>query len=341
MNIAGLIAAALVAWLCGYFLTQWFRNYSIRVSWLDVPDARSSHDTATPTGGGVAVVAIVFAGITYLVIIDPSGIWPAIGLSIIGLAALGWIDDRRNLSVRVRLAVQILVALVAIYAIAPIREIDVGGAVMPFGVAGYLVAGIWIVWMTNLYNFMDGIDGLATVQGIVGAGTLCIWFVALGAYDFALCTAIVFGALLGFLKHNWYPASIFLGDVGSLALGGLFGIIGVVGVVTYKIPITAYIILFGVFIGDATLTLARRLYRGENLLRAHRTHFYQRAVQASWSHGQVSVAVLVANLVLAVLATCDAFRFSPRVAWPVAAIVVLAIMGSAVALRRCGPNARG
>ena len=340
MNIAGLITAALVAWLCGYFLTRWVRNYSIRVSWLDVPDARSSHDTATPTGGGIAVVAIVLAGITYLAI-DVVGIWPAIGLSIVGLATLGWIDDRRNLSVAVRLAVQLLAALVAIYAISPIREIDIGGLLITPGVLGYLVAGIWIVWMTNLYNFMDGIDGLATVQGIVGAGTLCVWFVALGAYDIALCTAIVFGALLGFLKYNWYPASIFLGDVGSLALGGLFGIIGVVGVVTYKIPITAYIILFGVFIGDATLTLARRLLRGENISRAHRTHFYQRAVQASWSHGQVSVAVLVANLILAVLATCDAFRFSPRIAWPVAAIVVLAIMGLAVALRRCGPNAHG
>ena len=339
MNIAALIAAVLVAWLCGHFLTQWVRDYSIRVSWLDVPDARSSHSTATPTGGGIAVVAIILVGIMYLIKIDTTGTWSVIGFSIVCLATLGWVDDRQNLGVGVRLAVQLLVALIAIYAVSPIQAIDIGGRLIFPGVLGYVVVGIWIVWMTNLYNFMDGIDGLAAIQGIVGAGTLCVWFTALGAYDFALCTAVVLGALLGFLKHNWSPASIFLGDVGSLALGGLFGIIGVVGVVKYQIPVTAYITLFGVFIGDATLTLARRLARGENVLRAHRTHFYQRAVQSSWSHGQVTVAVLAANLILAVLATCDVFRFSPRIAWPVAAIVVLAIMGLAVTRRRCDPNA--
>jgi UDP-N-acetylmuramyl pentapeptide phosphotransferase/UDP-N-acetylglucosamine-1-phosphate transferase len=255
---------------------------------LDRPNERSSHQVPTPRGGGIAVIGstllawAVFARTESV----PSGVF-GIVLGAVLLAAVSWFDDLRGLSPIVRLLAQAAAVAVGILVLPGPRDLF------------YLAAiGLVWIWWINLFNFMDGIDGLAgTEAAAIGASLLLFAGVGAGA-DPALRTlaAVVTGAAIGFLVWNWSPARIFLGDIGSVPLGYVLGFLLLDLAARGRWTIAVILPLY--FLADATITLVRRLLRGERVWQAHREHFYQHAVRRGLGHAAVVKRVIAADLVL-------------------------------------------
>jgi UDP-N-acetylmuramyl pentapeptide phosphotransferase/UDP-N-acetylglucosamine-1-phosphate transferase len=255
---------------------------------LDRPNERSSHRVPTPRGGGIAVIGAVLLGGIVLARTGsaPSGIF-GIALGAVLLAGVSWIDDLRGLSPLVRL-------------IAQAAAVAIGVSVLPEpqGFFQLGVIGLVWIWWINLFNFMDGIDGLAGSEAAaIGAGLLLFASVGTG-WDPALrmLGAVVTGAAAGFLVWNWSPARIFLGDVGSVPLGYVLGFLLLDLAVRGHWKIALILPLY--FLADATITLLRRLLRGERIWQAHREHFYQQAVRRGLGHAAVVKRVIIADLVL-------------------------------------------
>lgn len=263
---------------------------------LDHPNERSSHGMPTPRGGGIAVVGAVLLAWFALA---AAGMAPAriIGIALGAgvLAAVCWVDDLRGLSPVVRLVAQGAVVVIGVAALPEFHGPLQGWPGAALGLAG--IGVIWIWWI-NLFNFMDGIDGVAGSEAAaIGVGLLLFASIGAGA-DPALAplAAALIGAAFGFLVWNWSPARIFLGDVGSAPLGYLSGflLLDVAARGHWKIAL----ILPLYFLADATITLARRMLRGERVWRAHRQHFYQQAVRRGLGHAAVVRRVIAADLVL-------------------------------------------
>jgi len=295
-----LLVVAVTAFLVSCLGTRALVTVLRRGAVLDRPNERSSHVVPTPRGGGIAVIgtsvtasfALCGAGI-----MPPSAVVVAFGAA--GLAVVSWFDDLRGLSPALRLLVQF--AAVAAGALA-LPQGAVFQGWLPLGLDRIAAALLW-VWFVNLFNFMDGIDGIdASEAAAVGVGVV---LVASGSLDLAAPAAAIAAAALGFLVWNWAPARIFLGDVGSVPLGYMLGFL------LYQLALRgawqAALILPLYFLADATLTLLRRLARGERIWHAHREHFYQRAVQRGLGHAAVVLRVIAANVVL-IACACAAVR---------------------------------
>jgi len=262
---------------------------------LDHPNERSSHDTPTPKGGGLALMTGVLAAWVAVGLYLESGTfltWALPGVALL-LAGLSWIDDLRALPVVIRFAVQIA-AVTAILLLRPMPEAFFQGLLPPL--MDTFVAGLLWVWFINLFNFMDGIDGITGIETIIiGVGVALI-----GEGPTALLGGILASAAAGFLKWNWHPAKVFMGDVGSIPLGFLLGwlLLNMAGDGHWA----AAIILPAYYLADATITLIRRALKGEKVWQAHRQHFYQQAVQRGISHANVAAGVAVVGAMLINLA---------------------------------------
>jgi len=323
---------AVVALLVAYAGTRVLIGMLARRDVLDHPNHRSSHDSPVPRGGGIAVLAALLpmwlAAWAWLP--GAPGPVPVVVLISVALAAVSWADDLRGLSPLLRLGAQAL-AVTAVLVLAPLPGPVFGGLVPP-AVDLVLTALMWL-WFINLFNFMDGIDGIAGVEtAAIGLGV----FIAakIGKLDPAwlalgLTTA---GAAVGFLRWNWHPAKIFLGDVGSVPLGFLLGWL-LLGLAASGYPAPA-LILPAYFVGDATLTLLRRLVRGERVWEAHRDHFYQLAIKSGLRHDQVAGIVAVAGLFMVAL-TMVAMRGLP---WPAVSGAVAATALLLFLLAKGGPT---
>ena len=263
---------------------------------LDYPNERSSHITPTLRGGGIAVTGSVLLA---WIVLNKAGL---VASSVIGIAAaasllavVSWIDDLRGLSPALRLVAQAIAVTIGILALPEARgEPDVwAGPALYFAIAGVL----W-VWWINLFNFMDGIDGLAVSEATtIGGGLLLFAVVGTGADPAAAVLAAgIAGASVGFLAWNWSPARIFLGDVGSVPLGYLSGFLLLDLAVRGHWRIALILPLY--FLADATITLLRRLLSGERVWEPHRQHFYQRAVRNGLGHAAVVKRVLAADFLL-------------------------------------------
>lgn len=275
----------------GWAATGIYIRLARRRNWLAPVTPRSMHRQPVPVGGGVAVVALVLALWGWRT-------WPptlaisTVLMGAVGLAALSWLDDLRPVPVLLRLAAH--AAAVA----AVLAGLAWSGSWSP-GLPVLAVVGLAWLWFVNAFNFMDGIDGLATVEAIaVAAGAAAVLAVQDGAAP-ALALVIV-GAAAGFLIWNWQPARVFLGDAGSIPLGFLLGWL-LLDLVRRGL-VAAAIILPLYFLADATLTLLRRLVRGAPVWRAHRAHAYQRAVLGGTTMAAVVGRVACANVVLCSLA---------------------------------------
>jgi Fuc2NAc and GlcNAc transferase len=269
---------------------------------LDVPNVRSSHTKPTPRGGGIATVGAVLLA---LAVALPLGLVDyRLALALGGGGALvawvGWWDDKSGLRPRARAVWHGAAAVWALAWLGGLPALRLGEWTVPLGLWGWPLALVGIVWAINLFNFMDGIDGIAGVEALsVGAGGAALLWTS-GHGGSAVPLAVAFAAL-GFLRWNWAPAGIFMGDVGSGFLGYVFAVIAIWSENTAGPPVLAWGVLAMVFVFDATVTLVRRALRRERLAEAHRTHAYQRLVQAGWSHAGVSGAVLGINLALIAL----------------------------------------
>jgi UDP-N-acetylmuramyl pentapeptide phosphotransferase/UDP-N-acetylglucosamine-1-phosphate transferase len=265
---------------------------------LDHPNARSSHERPTPRGGGLAVVPI-----TLVAWVAGAGFDLPAGLAVIlcgavALALISWVDDLRSLPAALRLAVHAAIVGVGII------WLDDHGLIFQGLLPAWLdtlAAGILWLWFVNLFNFMDGIDGISGVETIcIGAGLVALAAATAHATPPAWFGATLAAAAAGFLAWNWHPARIFLGDVGSVPVGFLLGFLLLA--LAARGYWAAALILPAYYLADATITLGRRAWRRERIWQAHAEHFYQQAVQSGMSHAQVSLAILAANLVLIGLA---------------------------------------
>lgn len=291
---------ALGSWL----LTGLVRHYARTKSILDVPNERSSHTVPTPRGGGLAIGVMLLGGI--LVAGNAGLIERSVVLALVVggvlVAGIGWIDDHSHVAARWRSLVHILAAIWAVWVLQGVDSLRVGSSLLSLHWAGSLLAVVGIVWLINLYNFMDGIDGLAGGEAVlVGLlGGVLAWFS--GTPSIALAASITAASAAGFLAWNWAPAKIFMGDVGSGLLGYTFGVLSIASETRESLPLILWIVLLGVFVFDATITLIRRVISGERWYHAHKSHAYQRAVQVGWTHPQVTAAVLSITVGLGVLA---------------------------------------
>lgn len=321
--LAAVAAAVVVA---TGLLLGWLRRRQI----MDRPNERSSHSLPTPRGGGLAVMAVVLPAWA------AAGGVAAFGAPVVTvaalvfaalLAAISWLDDVRTLPALPRFLAQgVAVGLVLV--LLP-RDALVFQGVAPLWL-DRLVTGLAWVWFVNLYNFMDGIDGITGVQtASIGGGLVLLAVIGLGPATLAAPALIVTAAALGFLYWNWHPAKLFMGDVGSVPLGFLLGFLLIA--LAASGDLAAAVILPLYYLVDATVTLCRRLLRGEKPWQPHRSHFYQRAVRAGLSHAQVSFAIAVGNLGLVGCALVAAAG-APWLGLA-AAVVVVAVMCGGMARR--------
>ena len=289
---------------------------------LDRPNERSSHTIPTPRGGGIAVVGALLSAWGLLALLGRAS--PSIAAVMLGaaaLAAVSWFDDRGGLSQAARLAAQVAAATLGLLALPhPAGAL----AALPVALIYPAILLLW-VWGTNLFNFMDGIDGIAGGEAAaIGVGLVFLSATGTsGGPQTALLAAALTGAALGFLVWNWPPARIFLGDVGSVPLGYLIGflLIGLALSGNWR----AALILPLYFLADSSLTLARRLLRGERIWQAHREHFYQHAVARGLSHRAVTTRVLATDFML-ILAAWAAGKGAGMIALGGAAVIVFALL---------------
>jgi Fuc2NAc and GlcNAc transferase len=315
------------------------RRYALARALLDIPNRRSSHRTPTPRGGGLAIAASACSGIAVLAALG--WVAPTLATALVGggvaVAGVGWLDDRRGVSAGARAAVHAVAAAWAVYWLGGFDTLRLGTVTLRLGVVGHVAAAVWIVWAANLYNFMDGIDGLAGVEGVTVGGFGATLLAASGDPSLAGVSLLIAAASAGFLWWNWSPAQIFMGDVGSGLLGFLLGTLSIASERAGSVPATAWVLLFGVFVFDATVTLVRRILRREVWYAAHRSHGYQRAVQSGWTHARVSAVVALINLGLAALAWVGTARSSLMV--PALAVGAVVLTGVYLGVERARPMA--
>jgi UDP-N-acetylmuramyl pentapeptide phosphotransferase/UDP-N-acetylglucosamine-1-phosphate transferase len=275
-----ILSAALATFVTTAALTPVLAKWARQRNLLDVPNQRSSHVVATPRIGGAAIVIGVLVGIVALFVLS-DGLHRG-GLIVLGsataISAVGLIDDFFQLSALSRLIAQILVAALVVAA--------AGSNASWLGAAASVA---WIVAMTNAYNFMDGIDGIAGAEAVVaGVGWLMVGSLV-GSADMSTVAILVVAAGAAFLLHNWHPATVFMGDAGSGFLGFLLAALPLVSSSADPSAAWGGVLLLWPFVFDTGFTLIRRASRGENVVRAHRSHLYQRLVQTGRSHRQVSL----------------------------------------------------
>lgn len=289
------ILSALGVWI--------IRQYAERRRIMDHPNERSSHSAPTPRGGGVAIVIVVLvAGI--FAAFDSNLIHSLIYL-VCGavIAYLGWRDDVHSLSPRVRFAVQGLVALASVLGMGYFKSVTIPlFGQLQLGAVGFIITLLWIVGLTNAYNFMDGIDGIA--GGVALSAAFGWMFLAANTNQhFVYWVALAIAAVsLGFLFHNWSPAKIFMGDAGSTFLGYTFAVLPLLSADKGGDALMLGTLLMWTFIMDAGVTFIRRALKGERVFDAHRTHLYQRLIIGGYKHAQVSALYILLTLLAAALA---------------------------------------
>src|SRR5882724_11220972 len=280
-------------------MTGMLRRYAIQAGLIDHPNVRSSHSIPTPRGGGLAVVVTSIAALAVLCGLHVLSfrVFVAIAGGGLAVAVVGFVDDRHALPARVRLAVHVFAALWCLSWLGGLPPMLLGTQVIRLGWSGYVLGTLAIVWVLNLFNFMDGIDGIAASEAIfvtcAGAG---LGWVSGGSEAIPLASAMVSVACAGFLVWNWPPAKIFMGDVGSGYLGYLIAALAIAATLENPVCVWVWLILGGTFFVDATVTLACRTLRGERLYEAHRSHAYQWLARRWGSHRPVTVLVLAVNV---------------------------------------------
>lgn len=273
------------------------RHFALSRSIIDIPNNRSSHSIPTPRGGGIAIV-ILFA-----ICIPLLKLSPILSLVTILIAAIGFYDDLKSASPLLRLVCHFSAAILWLYYLHGAPSFAIGSLIIPQSLWLNILAAIYLVWMTNLYNFMDGINGIAGLQSIsVCLGILIIYL--LSSFNISINSAsnllippiLIMVLSAGFLFWNFPKAKIFMGDAGSGVLGFLFGALSLQAAHNQPTLLWSWLILLGVFIVDATYTVCERAIKREPVFEAHCSHAYQHAARIFQSHTPVSIAIVCINL---------------------------------------------
>lgn len=279
-------------------LTGALRRYALNNNLIDLPNGRSSHVVPTPRGGGVAIVSSFLAFLPVLWIGDVLSFDAFMALFGAGLlvAIVGFLDDHGHIPARWRLLSHFTAAVWVLIWSHGLPPVEAFGYVVDLGWFAHILAAFYLVWMLNLYNFMDGIDGLASVEAITTCFGAALLYWLCATPIIAWVPLLLGFAVAGFLYWNFPKARIFMGDAGSGFLGISLGVLAIQGAWMSFDLFWGWLILLGVFIVDATFTLCRRTLRGDKLYEAHRSHAYQFASREFRSHIPVTVAVALINI---------------------------------------------
>jgi len=253
---------------------------------LDRPNERSLHQSPVPRTGGIPIVLVAASSLGF----GAGPLWLPLSAAV-ALGVVSLLDDVRGMPAALRLSAHLGASLlVAWYVLSPMYMLEL------------VVIGLALAWITNLYNFMDGSDGLAGGMAVTGFGTYALAAWQAGDEPLAVASVALAAAAAAFLAHNFHPARIFLGDVGAIPLGFLAGALGIVGWRDDAWPFLFPLLVFAPFIGDATMTLVRRLLRAERVWQAHREHYYQRLVRMGFGHRGTAYIVYAAMFLCAATA---------------------------------------
>jgi Fuc2NAc and GlcNAc transferase len=274
---------------------------SHRFSKMDIPNERSSHKTPTPRGGGIAFVASSLIG--FLVLLPNASLnkTDLFTLCCAGaiVAIAGHLDDRQKISgATVRLVLHAISAIILIVGVGIPSKLTLFEQTVDTGIVGLILGVIYLVWLLNLFNFMDGTDGIAASEAIfVCTAGAFLNFHVLADANHSAAAVILAASTFGFILYNWSPAKIFMGDVGSGYLGIVVGGLSLIAANQNPALLWVWIILLAVFVSDATVTLIRRLVRKQKPHVAHRSHAYQHLAIRLNSHAKVALLVLAVNIV--------------------------------------------
>jgi Fuc2NAc and GlcNAc transferase len=306
---------------CSAFLVSAYKKIAIQFNFFDVPNERSAHATPKPRGAGIIFAGLWFIALLVLFYLDYLN---ALAFSVLFFPSLivtatGFIDDLKNLSIKIRFLAYLVASVLAV------GLLFFHSAISFFEIAVSVFCIFFITWSINLYNFMDGSDGLAAMEGVFILAVGALLFFHAQAPGIALGCLMLMAALMGFLIFNWPPAKLFMGDGGSAFLGCVIACMMIMGKRMYGIPVTSWIIVYGFFLYDATVTLLRRMMRGENWRQSHCAHAYQRLIQSGWTHLQVLLYISAINFILALLAMAVLVYPTQEVLLLAVAVVLLSI----------------
>ena len=274
-------------------LTELIRRYSLKKKLLDIPNERSSHNIAIPHGGGLSIVVCFLIAVGFSDLIPNNIVFALTGSGLL-VAGVGFWDDHGRIPAVWRLFSHFVAAAWVLFWL---------GGVAGFQFFGFNIDAYWpvivltvfvLVWLLNLFNFMDGIDGIAASETIfiACAGAIFLWMHGLD--DLCYVSLLLAASSMGFLILNWAPAKIFMGDVGSGFLGLMLGALAYAGILQ-GMSVWVWLILFAVFFIDSGITLLRRMIKGERWYKAHCSHAYQHAAR-KWGHERVTISVIIINL---------------------------------------------
>jgi UDP-N-acetylmuramyl pentapeptide phosphotransferase/UDP-N-acetylglucosamine-1-phosphate transferase len=321
------LAVGLAAWAVASWIVGWTSAWAARHELFDVPIYRSSHTSPKPRLGGIGIALTVSVGclLAFVVALPEAPILAAIAGVAIVVAGVSLIDDLHGLPALPRLAVHTFAAVATVLVLGWVTEVrGVAGVTLHLGVFGLVLSLVWIVGFINAFNFMDGLDGIAGTQATLAGFAWAAIGWKTGEPALAWAGILLAGASLGFLRHNWQPSSIFLGDVGATYLGYWVAAMPFLSINPSAMALPAVLIAWP-FVFDVLFTIIDRVRRREHLLAGHKEHFYQRLAATGWSHAQVSLfyAALSTLGALAALAVVSGDGLTSTMA--VAAVVASAI----------------
>ena len=307
MNLFYLILLFFCILIASIGITYCIYHLAVKNDLFDIPNQRSSHSTPTPKGGGISIIVLLIittGTLFYFQMISREIMFSVItGLLIISI--IGLIDDYKNLPIPIRLIGYTFGAMMALYFIGGVTSLfennynffkccDIN--ISRFSDIGPFFAILYMLWLTNLYNFMDGIDGFAAIQTICVSLFCSFLFYFSGSYGLVVIMLCLASATFGFLYWNLSPAKIFMGDVGSCSIGFFFGLFSIYTAKEEIVSISIWLILLAPFVGDATFTLIKRMINKEKWYEAHNTHAFQKLFQLGLSHNQLTLGLLLTNL---------------------------------------------
>jgi len=279
--------------VASFLLTELIRRYTLKKNLIDTPNERSSHTVPTPRGGGLSIVVIFLISISFVDSL-PSDIFMALMGSGSVIAIIGFWDDHDHVPAKWRLLSHFAASFWALYYFGGIPEFQFLDFSLDSGWFGIGVVAFVLVWLLNLFNFMDGIDGIAASEAIFvsSAGAFFCWL--MGTDTISIILLILAASTAGVLALNWPPAKIFMGDVGSNFLGLIIGVIAYASILEGA-SVWIWLILLAVFLVDSGVTLLRRILNGEKWHEAHCSHAYQHAAK-KWGHKKVTISVILINI---------------------------------------------
>ncbi len=292
-----IFAQSIVFFILTLLFTGYMRHYALKKNIIDNPNERSSHSVPTPRGGGVAVVCSYLLALAVLIYSQQLTVHIGLTLMVVGfvIALLGFLDDHGHINSMLRLAIHFLVAIGAVISLGGFAEVTIFNGVQ-LGFIANIVAVLFLVWLLNLYNFMDGINGIASVEAITTTASMAMLYYLLNTSLNSDLLWLLAACVFGFLLWNFPKAKIFMGDACSGFLGLTLGILALIALKENLALFCAWIICLGVFVVDATYTLIKRVLSGYKMYDAHRSHSYQILSRKWGSHTPVTLAIAAINL---------------------------------------------